>query len=87
MTLPTVSSAPSSPTSSFASTPSRSQDNQPVGFPDYSLWTSERWARYPGLLNGHDSKAERKWWWKHGYRLKDPKGPHQGWPVEAAALL
>ncbi|KAI1332179.1 hypothetical protein F5Y16DRAFT_358769 [Xylariaceae sp. FL0255] len=72
MDSPTLFREFSLPVSLFLSTP---KDNLPAGFPDYSVWTPERWAAYPGLSNYHDLHKERVWWWKYGYRLRDPTRP------------
>jgi hypothetical protein len=43
--------------------------------PDYSLWTAEKYARWPGLVEFHDTLAERSQWWRFGYRMKDERSP------------
>ena len=74
------------PSSLVSSTP---QDTEIVGYPDYSVWTEERWAAYPGLANYHNPTKERKWWWRYGFRLRDcsrPKNQDQIWVCESCFL-
>lgn len=76
MSSPTSSPAPSSPSpSEIPSSPGSSQDTQDSSFPDYSVWDEAAFARYGGLLYYHDPAKERSWWWKIGFRLRDPNRP------------
>ncbi|KAH8193505.1 hypothetical protein TruAng_012329 [Truncatella angustata] len=89
MGSPTPLGTPSSPTSSVASTPTP-LNREPESFPDYSIWTPDRFAAFPGLGLYHEPKKELKWWWKYGFRLKDPKRPlklQQIWVCEACLLV
>lgn len=89
MDSPTPSGTLSSPTSSVVSTPTPLND-EPESFPDYSIWTPDRFAAFPGLGLYHEPKKELKWWWKYGFRLKDPKRPlklQQIWVCEACFLV
>jgi hypothetical protein len=41
--------------------------------PDYNLWTAEKYALWPGLVEFHDTLAEKSHWWRFGYRMKDER--------------
>jgi hypothetical protein len=60
------SSPPSSPCSSLRSSPFPDQPDV-----DYSRWTPDRFATFPGYISAHDHKAERSSCWKYGYRMRD----------------
>ncbi|KAI1285133.1 hypothetical protein F5Y03DRAFT_402205 [Xylaria venustula] len=82
---PSASPMPSSVSSRATPTPSR----RPHGFPDYSVWTEERFREYPGYVTCHEIRAEVKWWWEHGYRLLNTnKAPKREvvWVLQAEAL-
>lgn len=85
MATPTGSSVPSPP----ASTPSAPYPNRPNDFLDYSVWTAKRFEKWPAFEIAHKPVAERKWWWKHGYRLRDTrKSENKGiiWVCETCYL-
>jgi hypothetical protein len=62
---------PSSQASSTHATPA--PQTVPTSQPDYSAWTAERYAMFPGLVASPDSTREKAWWWQHGYRMKDER--------------
>lgn len=63
----------STPPASEASATSSSKYT-PSRFPDYEIWTADRFQRFPGLTACHDPARERTWWWQFGFRMKD-NGP------------
>jgi len=46
---------------------------------DYSVWTAERYALWPGLVAAPDGTRERAWWWQYGYRMKDERSAKIKW--------
>lgn len=65
-----VSSPPPPSEPSTLSTPTPSN---PPGFPDYEVWTPEKFERFPGFTIFHDTSRERTWWWQFGFRMKDTR--------------
>lgn len=63
------------PTSMAPPSSSSSSSTVPSDTPDYSLWTAEKYALWPGLIEFHDTLAERSHWWRFGYRMKDERHP------------
>ncbi|KAM7210106.1 hypothetical protein V8F06_014509, partial [Rhypophila decipiens] len=57
---------PSEPPTSSAST-----RYAPSRFPDYGVWTTDKFERFPGFTICHDPSRERTWWWQFGFRMKD----------------
>ncbi|KHO10676.1 FluG domain-containing protein [Metarhizium robertsii ARSEF 23] len=61
----------STPPPSEPSTNSTSSAHEPSRFPDYQMWTTERFKRFPNFTACHDPSRERTWWWQFGFRMKD----------------
>lgn len=56
------------PSSRASSLPPQSNE-----LPNYSLWTVQKYALWPGFTTFHDSVAEKNPWWQFGYRMKDER--------------
>jgi hypothetical protein len=78
-----MSSSPPAPSSQALSTQGRLTPHSPSPLPtsglDYSVWTAERYALWPGLVAAPDGTRERAWWWQYGYRMKDERSAKIKW--------
>lgn len=53
------------------STLSSSTKNSSNVFPNYNVWTADRFERFLGFITCYDPSRERTWWWQFGFRMKD----------------
>ena len=75
-----ISSSPPAPPSQASSAqsissaqPPKTPSQPPTSELDYSVWTAERYTRFPGLVAAPDSSRERAWWWQYGYKMKNER--------------
>ncbi|KAG7000368.1 hypothetical protein FOFC_03219 [Fusarium oxysporum] len=66
-----IETASTTPPPSEPSTISASMTYATIKFPDYDVWTADKFRRFPGFTIGHDPSRERTWWWHFGFRMKD----------------
>ncbi|KAL3588058.1 hypothetical protein FPOAC2_13957 [Fusarium poae] len=69
-----IETASTTPPPSEPSTISASMTYATIKFPDYDVWTADKFRRFPGFTIGHDPSRERTWWWHFGFRMKDNTG-------------
>jgi hypothetical protein len=73
VTSQALSMSPSSPRAPLLASSQSSSVPSQRSEPDYSLWTAQKYALWPGFTTFHDSVAEKNPWWQFGYRMRDER--------------